>query len=126
MHHVPLQAIKSGHPMQVVAVDILGPLPESDSGNTFVLVAGDYFTQWLEAYDIPNQEAKTVAKKLVNELFCQSPPPQQLHSDQGRQFESQLLIEVCKLFNIHKTRTMPYHPECDGLVERFNRTLLNC
>ena len=77
-HHVPLQAIKSGYLMQVVAVDILGPLPESDSGNRYILVAGDYFTKWLEAYAVPNQEAKTVAKKLVNELFCWSFHPEQL------------------------------------------------
>ena len=48
-----------------------------------------------------------------------------MHSDQGRQFESELLSEVCKLLNIRKTRTTPYHPQCDGLVERFNRTLLD-
>ena len=55
--------------MQVVALDILGPLPESDSGNRYILVAGDYFTKWFEAYAIPNQEAKTVAEKLVNDLL---------------------------------------------------------
>ena len=108
--------------MQVVAVDILGPLPESDGGNSYILVAG---TRWMEAYAIPNQEAKTVADKLVNELFCHFSSPEQLHSDQGRQFESELLKEVCKLLNIHKTRTTPYHPQSDGLVERFNRTLLH-
>lgn len=73
--------------MQVVAVDILGPLPESTAGNSYILVAGDYFTKWLEAYAIPNQEAVTVARKLVNQMFCRFSPPEQLHSDQGKQFE---------------------------------------
>ena len=121
----PLQSIKVGYPMQLVAVDILGPLPESDHGNSYVLVAADYFTRWTEAYAIPNQEAKTVAEKLTNELFFRFSPPEQLHSDQGRQFESELIAEVCKLLQIQKTRTTAYHPQYDGLVERFNRTLLD-
>lgn len=68
-NRAPLQTIQSGYPMQVVAVDILGPLPESIMGNSYILVAGDYFTKWMEAYAIPNQEAVTVARKLVNEMF---------------------------------------------------------
>lgn len=59
----PLQNIKARSPMQVVAVDILGPLPESDAGNSYILVVGDYFTRWVKAYPIPNQEAITIAKK---------------------------------------------------------------
>ena len=121
----PLQTIQAGYPMQVVGVDIMGPLPESETGNLYVLVASDYFTKWVEVYAIPNQEATTVAKKLTDEMFCRFSPPEQLHSDQGRQFESELMKEICKLLNICKTRTTPYHPQCDGLVERFNRTLLD-
>ena len=124
-NHAPLVTIKAGYPMQVVAVDILGPLPESESGNSFVLVAGDYFTKWMEAYPIHNQEAETVARKLVDEMFCRFSPPEQLHSDQGRQFESGLIKEICNILRIKKTRASPYHPQCDGLVERFNRTLLD-
>ena len=77
------------------------------------------------SHPVPNQEATTVAEKLVDEVFLRFSPPEQLHSDQGRQFESNLVKEVCKLLHINKTRTTPYHPQCDGLVERFNRTLLN-
>ena len=51
--------------------------------------------------------------------------PEQLHSDQGRQFKSKLLSEICHFLNIQKSRTTPYHPQSDGLVERFNRTLLD-
>ena len=79
----------------------------------------------MEAFPLPNQEATTVARTLVDEVFMRFSTPEQLHSDQGRQFEGQLITEVCKLLNINKTRTTPYHPQCDGLVERFNRTLLN-
>ena len=121
----PLQNIAVGAPMQLVAVDILGPFPTSGLGNSYILTAGDYFTRWMEAYPIPNQEARTVAEKLTKEFFFRFSPPEQLHSDQGRQFESQLVAEVCKFLGINKTRTTPYHPQGDGLIERFNRTLLS-
>lgn len=61
---------------------------------------------------IPDQEATTVAKKLVDQFFCRFSPPEQLHSNQRKQFESALIREVCKLLNIDKTRTTPYHPQC--------------
>ena len=121
----PMQTITAGYPIQVMAVDLLGPLPESKNGNRYVLVVGVYFSRWMEALPVSNQEASTVAEKLVDEVFLRFSPPEQLHSDQGRQFESNLVTEVCKLLQINKTRTTPYHPQCDGLVERFNRTLLN-
>ena len=119
-----LQTVCVGYPMQMVATDILGPFPQSESGNSYILVATDYFTRWAEAYPIPDQEATTVAKKLTNELFLRFSPPEQLHCDQGRQFESRLLAEVCELLNIQKSRTTAYHPQSDGLAERWNRTLL--
>ena len=123
--HAPLKSIVTGYPMQLVAMDILGPFPESPTGNTHILVVADYFTRWTEAYAIPNQEATTVAGKLTDEFFFRFSPPDQLHSDQGRNFESDVIAEVCKLLGVTKTRTTPYHPQSDGLVERFNRTLLD-
>jgi transposase InsO family protein len=121
----PLEPIVTGYPMQLVAMDIVGPFPESTRGNSYILVVADYFTRYTEAYAIPNQEASTVANKLVDEFFFRFSPPEQLHSDQGRNFESTIIAEVCKLLGVKKSRTTPYHPQSDGLVERFNRTLLD-
>lgn len=73
--------------MQIVAVDILGPLPETENKNSYILVVDDYFTRWMEAYAIHNQKATTVAQKLVDELFCRFSTPEQLQTDQGSQFE---------------------------------------
>ena len=114
----PLQSMQAGYPMQIIAVDIVGPFSPVQSGNNYVLVVSDYFSKWMEAFAIPNQEAVTVAEKLVEEVFCRFSIPEQLHSDQGRQFKGKLMQEVCKLLTA-------YHPQSDGLVERLNRTLLS-
>lgn len=109
--------------MDRVAVDVLGPLPVSAHGNRFVLVAIDYFTKWPEAYALPNQEAETIADALIGGVFSRFGMPSVLHSDQGRNFEAKVFSEMCQKLGIHKTRTTPLHPQSDGLVERFMRTL---
>ena len=80
----------------------------------------------MEGYTIPNKEADTVAQKLMEEMFLRLSPPEQLHLDHGRQFESILVVEIYKVLGIiKKTRTTPYHLQGDGVVERFNRTLIS-
>ena len=116
----PLQTIQAGTPMQAIAVDIMGPLPESSNKNSHILIVADYFTRWMEAYAIHDQEATTFAQKLVDNVFCSLGIPEQSHSDQGKQFESKLIQELCNILSISKTRSTAYHPQCDGLVERFN------
>ena len=90
-----------------------------------MLVIADYFTRYIEAFAVPDQTADTVAKKIVLEFICRFGVPLEIHSDQGRNFESHLLAEVCSLLGMVKTRTTPYHPASNGLVERFNKTLAN-
>ena len=85
----------------------------------------DYFTKWPEVFAILDQRAATVAEVLVSEFFTRFGVPIELHSDQRRNFEAEAFQEACRLLGIHKTRTTPYHPESDGMVERFNQTLEN-
>ena len=112
-----------GAPMELLAMDMLGPLPLTPRGNKFVLVVTDYFTKWSESCAIPNQEANIVAEKLVSEFVCRLGVPRKLHSDQGSNFEFKVTTEVCKLPDNEKTRTTPLHPPSDGQVERYNRRL---
>ncbi|PIK44770.1 hypothetical protein BSL78_18375 [Apostichopus japonicus] len=70
-----------------------------------------------------DMEAETVARLLVEQFICRYGVPDELHTDQGRQFESELFQHMCRLLDINKTRTTPFHPQSDGMVERFNRTL---
>ena len=105
-------------------MDKLRPLPLTPRGNKFVLVVRDYFTKWTESYAILNQEATTVAEKLVSEFVCRFRVPREIHNDQGTNVESKVMTEMCKVPDIEKTRTTPFHPQSDGQVERYNRTLI--
>ena len=57
-----MQTITAGYPTQIMAVDLMGPLTESKSGNRYVMVVGDYFSRWMEAIPVPNQEATTITE----------------------------------------------------------------
>ena len=103
---------------------MLGPLPVTSSGKKYILVLVDQFTKWVEFYPMADQGAETTARKLVEEFISRWGCPLELHSDQGRNFQSELFSEVCKLLEITRTRTTPYRPSANGQVERYNRTLL--
>jgi hypothetical protein len=90
-----------------IAVDIAGPFPKSDRGNQYLLIAMGYCTKWPEVYPIPNQEASTVADALVTNFSCRFGVPRELHSDQDRNFESQLMQEVLERLRISRTGTTP-------------------
>ena len=85
----------------------------------------DYLTKWAEAFAVPDQSAETIAGLLVEEIFCRHGAPQELLSDRGANFLSNLIHEVCQILKIKKVNTSGYHPQTDGLVEKFNSTLTN-
>ena len=119
----PLQSLEVSEPFTFWAMDYMGPLPETTRGNRYILVLMDHFTKWCEAFPTKDQKASTVAKILVEKVFSRFGPPVVLHSDQGANFESNLMHELCDVMGITKTRTTAYHPRCDSQVERQNRTL---
>ena len=119
----PMGNVRVGSPLERIGIDVMGPLTTSSSGNRFVIVICDYFTKWVEAYATPDHCAETVARVLVDNFVSRWGLPTTLHSDQGREFEGKLISSLCQLLGIEKTRTTPWHPSSNGLVERFNRTL---
>ena len=121
---VPLQPVIASRPWELVAVDVL-KVPMSRNGNEYILVAQDYFSKWPFAMPMPDQKADRIVRILKDQIFTVVGPPEKLHSDQGRNFESHILLELCKAFKVVKSRTTPYHPMGDGLVEQMNRTLLS-
>ena len=117
---VPLPIIDE--PFQKIAMDIVGPLPRSRSGNKFILVVCDYATRYPEAVALRSVDAEHVAEALVS-IFSRVGVQKEILTDQGTNFTSRLLSELYRLLRVRAVRTSPYHPQTDGLVERFNRTL---
>jgi len=109
-------------PFKRIAMDIVGPLPRSRSGYPYILVVCDYATRYPEAVAIKSIEAGRIAEELIK-LFARVGVPEEILTDQGSNFTSSLLAELYRMLHVHPIRTSPYHPQTDGLVERFNQTL---
>jgi hypothetical protein len=112
-------------PFQRVAVDLVGPIrPVTDRGNRYILTMVDYATRYPEAAALPGIEAERVAESLVN-MYTRVGAPREMLTDLGTQLTSELMKEVSRLLSIIQLHTTPYHPSCNGLVEKFNGTLKN-
>ena len=119
-----LSQLQKGRRWERVAMDLLDMSITSAKGNRYLLVMVDCFSRWTEACPLPDKTAISVADAFFSNIVCRFGMPTVIHSDQGREFENKVMHELCILGGAHKTKTTPYHPESDGLVERFNRTLL--
>ena len=119
----PMKPIFTSAPMEVWALDIMGPVPLTASDNRYILVATDLFTKWVEAIPLPNQTASAVARAFVENVVLRHGTPKSLLTDQGTNFESLLMKEICQLLGVSKIRTSPFHPRTDGQTERANRTI---
>ena len=119
----PFETIRANHPFQIVTWDIMGPLPTSDTGFKYILVITDVFTKWVEAFPLRTTGAEILATIFVNEGVSRFGVPSQLHSDQGANFCGEIINAMCQQLGIDRSRTTAYHPQGNGQVERFNRTL---
>jgi transposase InsO family protein len=100
-------------------------LEKSKGGYQHILVITDHYTRYAQAIPTKNQLAKTAAEAFFNHFIVHYGIPKRIHSDQGTNFESKVIKELCQLTGMKKSRTTSYHPMGNGMCERFNRTLLN-
>ena len=120
-----MQLFTAQEPLEFVAIDILGPLPKTAHGNRFLLVISDRFSKLTRTIPMRTTTALAVAKAFCTHWVFSYGPPRYLLSDNGTQFTAKFFLEVCRELGIAKVFTTAYHPQTNGQVERFNRTILN-
>jgi hypothetical protein len=110
-------------PFYQVGIDFVGPLPITSQGNKYIIVAMDYMTKWPEAKAVPVATAEETFQFIYEDIICRHGCPAKLLSDRGTHFNNQMVEKLLEKFGIKHVFSTPYHPQTNGLVERFNRTL---
>ena len=123
---VPLKPIRAVAPFYMIAMDVLTPNPNTptERGNCHILVVQDYFSKWVLAFPIPNQTAKTVLKTVIDGVFTVHGIPRVILTDNGPCFTAREFDDTIKKLGISHRYSAPYHQQTNGMVERWNRTLL--
>jgi transposase InsO family protein len=119
----PLQNYRVGSTMDRVSIDLVGPFhPRTKRGNSWILTVTDQYTRWAEAFALRDAKAPEIARRVV-EFVCRMGMPLELHSDQGRNVDGEVVREMCKLLGIRKTHTTAYHPQGNAITERENSVI---
>jgi hypothetical protein len=119
LHPIPV----GGGPFNRWGIDIMGPLPAASNGGRYIIVAIDYFTKWPEARVLDNIRSETVAQFIFEDVICRFGVPKVIQTDNGKSFNNRLIHAMTERFGTRYSQVIAYHPQSNGLVERFNRTL---
>src|SRR6266487_3882841 len=118
-----LNPIRVGEPFERIGINFVRPLERTRKRNKYILVVTDYLTKWPEAKPMRDATAENVVKFIYEGIICRHGCPKIIMSDRGTHFRNKLVDELCRKFEIKHKLSSPYHPQTNGLVERFNRTL---
>ena len=118
LNPIPIQ-----RPFYQIGIDFVGPLSRTSNGNQYIIVAMDYFTKWPEAKPLPRATSEATSDFIYNEIICRHGCPTYLVLDRGIYFNNKIIEELTKKFEIKHLFSSLYHPQTNGLVKRFNRTL---
>jgi Integrase zinc binding domain/Integrase core domain len=110
-------------PFYQIGIDIVGPLPRTQRGKKYIVTAMDYLTKWPEARALTEATAEKVADFIYEQIICQHGCPQIILTDRGTHFNNNMVDRLLSKFKIKHLLSTPYHPQTNGLVERFNRTI---
>ena len=119
----PMQPYRVGSTMDRVSIDLVGPFhPPTKRGSRTILTCTDQFTRWVEAFPLRDATAPEIARKVVD-FICRKGVPLELHSDQGKNVDGEVMREVCRLLGVRKTHTTAYHPQGNAITERENSVI---
>ncbi|CAB4421453.1 unnamed protein product [Rhizophagus irregularis] len=110
-------------PFDRIGIDIVGPLPTTKKGNKYIVVATEYLTKWPEARALPDAKASSVVSFFYEDIICRHGCPKEILTDRGSHFVNEMLNSLCDELGVKHRLSTAYHPQTNGLVERFNRTL---
>ncbi|CAF1573552.1 unnamed protein product [Didymodactylos carnosus] len=111
-------------PFQMIAIDYVGPLPRTPSENRYVFPITDMFTRWVTAVALPSCTVQVTAEALFKHYICRYGVPVSILSDNGTHFRNQLLQSLEYKIGINYIFSTPYHPQSNGVIERFNATFI--
>ncbi len=121
---VPIQRYPTTtEPWNTIAIDLL-TLPLTTEGHKYLLVANDHFSRFSILIPLKDKQATSVARALIDDVFCKYNTPKVLLSDRGTEFNNKILNAICKEFGITKSNVIAYHPASSDMVERQNRTII--
>ena len=118
LHPIPVY-----EPFYQIGIDFVGPLPRTARGKQYIIVAIDYLTKWPEARAVSEATAQKTAEFVYEQIICQHGCPKIILSDQGTHFNNNMVDKLLGKFKVNHLLSTPYHPQTNGLVERFNKTL---
>ena len=119
----PLHPIKVGQLFSRIGIDVVGPLNETTQGNKYIITATDYLTKWPEVRAVKQAKKEDIALFLWEEIICKHGCPKEILSDRGAIFVSKLIEQLFLILGIEHHLSSAYHPQANGLTERFNKTL---
>ena len=118
-----LKSITPEEPFSMIGIDVFGPVTRSRAGNKYVIAACDYLTRYVEMKAVPAATSKQVAKFLLENIIRNHGFVSKILSDRGTCFLSAVMQDFYDQCSIQKINTTHYRPQCDGLVEAYNKTL---
>jgi len=118
-HYIPKK------PFELLSIDLIGPLNITTRNNRYILVVLDHLTRYPYLIPVPEISSLTIASSLINEVFSHHGVPKLLLSDRGSNFTSNIFKKIMQLLGIKKLETTSYRPQCNGALERLNKTVIS-
>jgi hypothetical protein len=120
-----LQPIKPTTAFDHLGIDIMGPLPKTERGNRYIVVAIDYLTKWPEAQVLPTADVQSIAPFIYEDIICRHGIPSEITTDRGTEFVNDLTETLWRKYQVKHITTTAYHLQGNGLEERMNQTIKN-
>ena len=111
-------------PFSRISMDLITNLPKTERENVHILVICDFTTRYPEAFPLKSKKPKEIADKIISEIICRYGAVSTILSDLGGEFCNKIIDRICEVFGTMQITTSGYHPETNGLCERYNQTLI--